>query len=344
MLHPGAWWIWALGMATAASRTTNLVLLALILAVVALVVAARRGSAPWARGFKYYLYLALIIIAVRVVFRVLLDAGAGTTELFTLPELPLPEAAAGIRIGGLVTAEAVVSAVREGLRLATLIICIGAANVLANPKRLLASVPPALHEVAVGDGDVRVAAAPALLAHVVGEISADDAEDQGILGGDSLYDEELFRTDTVYRRSLVNLNVTAFLVHHADAHDAQFLLVKDSGSVRVYTVDNSMAFQSITNPMVLFREDWATLRVPLVDTKTRARIAAIDERALQALATVEEYEDRDGMLTPHAITDPTVQRDAGMRWFGKRLQVGLTQGEIAGVRSRVQELKQRLAE
>ncbi|MCB0953642.1 MAG: hypothetical protein KDB13_13175, partial [Microthrixaceae bacterium] len=63
MLHPGAWWIWALGMATAASRTTNLVLLALILAVVALVVAARRGSAPWARGFKYYLYLALIIIA-----------------------------------------------------------------------------------------------------------------------------------------------------------------------------------------------------------------------------------------------------------------------------------------
>ena len=172
----------------------------------------------------------------------------------------------------------------------------------------------------------------------------DDAEDQGILGGDSLYDEELFRTDTVYRRSLVNLNVTAFLVHHADAHDAQFLLVKDSGSVRVYTVDNSMAFQSITNPMVLFREDWATLRVPLVDTKTRARIAAIDERALQALATVEEYEDRDGMLTPHAITDPTVQRDAGMRWFGKRLQVGLTQGEIAGVRSRVQELKQRLAE
>lgn len=149
MLHPGAWWIWALGMATAASRTTNLVLLALILAVVALVVAARRGSAPWARGFKYYLYLALIIIAFRVVFRVLLDAGAGTTELFTLPELPLPEAAAGIRIGGLVTAEAVVSAVREGLRLATLIICIGAANVLANPKRLLASVPPALHEVAV---------------------------------------------------------------------------------------------------------------------------------------------------------------------------------------------------
>ncbi len=136
-------------MATAASRTTNLLVLGLILAVVSLVVSARRGSAPWARGFKYYLYLALFIVGIRVVFRALLDAGAGTTVLFTLPEIPLPEAAAGIRIGGAVTAEAIVAAVREGLRLATLIICIGAANVLANPKRLLAAVPAALHEVAV---------------------------------------------------------------------------------------------------------------------------------------------------------------------------------------------------
>ena len=40
-LHPGAWWLWALGLATAASRTTNPLLLGLILAVVAYVVACR---------------------------------------------------------------------------------------------------------------------------------------------------------------------------------------------------------------------------------------------------------------------------------------------------------------
>ena len=34
-LHPGAWWLWALGLAAAASRTTNPLLLALVLAVVA---------------------------------------------------------------------------------------------------------------------------------------------------------------------------------------------------------------------------------------------------------------------------------------------------------------------
>lgn len=136
-------------MATAASRTTSLLLLGLILAVVSFVVSNRRSDAPWARGFVYYLYLALFIVGLRVVFRVLFDAGAGATVLFTIPEVPLPEAAAGIGIGGAVTAEAILAAVRDGLRLATLIICLGAANVLANPKRLLASVPGALHEIAV---------------------------------------------------------------------------------------------------------------------------------------------------------------------------------------------------
>ena len=35
-LHPGAWWLWALGLATAASRTTNPLLLGLILVLLGL--------------------------------------------------------------------------------------------------------------------------------------------------------------------------------------------------------------------------------------------------------------------------------------------------------------------
>ena len=69
-LHPVAWWIWAIGLATAASRTTNPLLLLLVLAVLGIVVANRRSEAPWARAFKYYLYLALIVVVIRVVFRV----------------------------------------------------------------------------------------------------------------------------------------------------------------------------------------------------------------------------------------------------------------------------------
>src|SRR5690606_36442600 len=41
----------------------------------------------------------------------------------------------------------VLAGLYEGMRLATIIICVGGANSLANPKRLLKSVPPALYEV-----------------------------------------------------------------------------------------------------------------------------------------------------------------------------------------------------
>lgn len=148
-LHPGAWWLWAIGLATAASRTTNPLLLALVIGVVGYVVSARRTDAPWARGFGAYLVLAFVVLAIRVVFRMLLDGGSGGTVLFTLPEIPLPDAAAGIRIGGSVSLEGVLAAAYDGLRLATLLVCLGGANVLANPKRLLKAVPSALHEVGV---------------------------------------------------------------------------------------------------------------------------------------------------------------------------------------------------
>lgn len=136
-------------MATAASRTTNPLLLGLVLAVVAYVVSARRTDAPWAKGFTAYLVLGLFVIGMRILFRMLLDGQYGAHVLFTLPEIPLPDAAAGIRIGGAVSLEGLLAAFYDGLRLATLLICLGAANVLANPKRLLKSVPGALHEVGV---------------------------------------------------------------------------------------------------------------------------------------------------------------------------------------------------
>jgi energy-coupling factor transport system permease protein len=74
---------------------------------------------------------------------------AGPTTLFTLPQLPLPHWAQGIRIGGPVTAEGLVFALYQGLLLATILSCVGAANALANPKRLLRSLPAALYEVSV---------------------------------------------------------------------------------------------------------------------------------------------------------------------------------------------------
>jgi energy-coupling factor transport system permease protein len=149
-LHPLAWWLWALALATAASRTTNPLLLALILVVAGVVVASRRGDAPWALSYRYYLIAGAVIVTLRVVFRILFGGGAGGTGehiLFTLPEIPLPRAAAGIRLFGPVAAEQVLAGFYDGLRLATMLACLGAANALANPKRMLRAVPAALYEV-----------------------------------------------------------------------------------------------------------------------------------------------------------------------------------------------------
>lgn len=146
-LHPLAWWVWALGLAVAASLTTNPIALLMLVAVAGLVVACRRGDHPWSRSFRLYLMLGVFIVLIRVLFRIVFGGGDGTRVLFVLPEVPLPDWVLGIRLLGPVTLESVLAGLYDGLRLATLVICIGAANSLANPKRLLRSVPPALYEV-----------------------------------------------------------------------------------------------------------------------------------------------------------------------------------------------------
>ncbi|MYZ19386.1 energy-coupling factor transporter transmembrane component T, partial [Streptomyces sp. SID337] len=149
-LHPGAWWVWAIGLGTAASRTTNPLLLGLLIGVAGYVVAARRTSAPWAKSYGAFVKLGLAVIAIRLVFAIVLGSPIpGTHTVVTLPEVPLPEWARGVRIGGRVTAEGLLFALYDGIRLAGLLICVGAANALASPARLLKSLPGALYEVGV---------------------------------------------------------------------------------------------------------------------------------------------------------------------------------------------------
>jgi energy-coupling factor transport system permease protein len=165
-LHPGAWWVWALGLGTAASRTTNPLLIALLIGVAGYVVAARRTSAPWAKSYGAFVKLALLVIGIRLVFAVVLGSPIpGTHVIVTLPEVPLPDWAKGVRIGGRVTAEGVIFALYDGIRLAGLLICVGAANALASPSRLLKSLPGALYEVGVAVV-VAMTFAPNLIADV----------------------------------------------------------------------------------------------------------------------------------------------------------------------------------
>jgi energy-coupling factor transport system permease protein len=147
-VHPVAWWVWGIGLAAAASQTTNPLVLVTMISVACVVVGLRRSDQPWAGVFRLYLIVGAVIVVMRVLFRILLgsDVESGRV-LLDLPEIPLPDAVLGLRLLGPVTQEAVLAGLYDGLRLATIVICVGAANALANPKRLLRHVPSALYEI-----------------------------------------------------------------------------------------------------------------------------------------------------------------------------------------------------
>lgn len=166
-LHPIAWWLWAIGLAAAVSRTTNPLLLVLVLAVLAVVVTSRRGDAPWARAFPSYLALAGVVIAIRVLFRSVFAGPADAVDhvLFRLPQWHSPSWFTGVTLGGPVTLEGTLAAATDGLRLGVLLCCIGAANVLADPKRALRVLPGAVYELGVAV-TVAVSVAPQLVESV----------------------------------------------------------------------------------------------------------------------------------------------------------------------------------
>ena len=161
-LHPGAWWLWAACLAGAASRTTNPILLLLIGAVAVYVVSARRTTAPWSRSIVIFLRLGVLVIVLRVALVVIFGNRLPGHVLFILPQVPLPSWAAGVSIGGPVTAEAVIGAAVQGLRLAVVLVCFGAANSLASPYRLLRCLPAVLYEAGVAI-TVSLAFAPELV-------------------------------------------------------------------------------------------------------------------------------------------------------------------------------------
>jgi energy-coupling factor transport system permease protein len=165
MVHPGAWWLWATALAVAASRTTNPLLLAPIVAITGYVVAARRPATPWSASYAMFLKLGLLAIAIRVALFAVLGGAPGVHVLVRLPVVPLPAWMAGVRLGGPITLEGVLASAYDGMRLGVIFCCIGAANALTSPRRLLKSLPGALYEAGVAV-TVALAFAPQAVAAV----------------------------------------------------------------------------------------------------------------------------------------------------------------------------------
>jgi hypothetical protein len=170
--------------------------------------------------------------------------------------------------------------------------------------------------------------------------TAKSAREGGLLtAGEGAWDPHLFESDPSYRRSVSNTNVLTYLINHGDAHNEQFMLEQTPHGLRTYVVDNSIAFRSIKNPMLLFREDWSKVRVPLLPRRTVERLRALTAQDFAGLATVAELERRGTQLLPVAPTpSPSGNDGKAMAWTGDHLRIGLTPGEIEIVQSRVRDL------
>jgi len=142
-LHPGAWWLWALGLAVIATRTTNLIIFGLLVGAATVVVLARRSDTPWALSYRLYATVAAMIVVLRVLFRVVFAAGGGGRVLLHLPQLRI---FGSFTLFGPITVETLVGGLQTGAQLGVMVLCVGAANALASPKRLLAAAPGTMHE------------------------------------------------------------------------------------------------------------------------------------------------------------------------------------------------------
>lgn len=144
-LHPATWWALGLTFALAASVSGRHLFLLGLIALSALIIRAFREEAPWSRSIRFYLFLAAFVVAVRLAFRILFNSPLPGAEVaFRLPDLSF----GGVHLLGNISFAALETATLDGLRLAAIIVAIGMANSLANPKRLLKSTPGALYEVA----------------------------------------------------------------------------------------------------------------------------------------------------------------------------------------------------
>lgn len=119
------------------------------IAVAAISVHQFAEDAPWAKSFWFSLRLGAIILVIRTVVGVLIGVPIPGTKLFSVPILPLPSWIAGIRIGGVVTQERLLSSIHEGLIIIAVICLFGAAVSLTSPHKLLRVTPVVIYEFGV---------------------------------------------------------------------------------------------------------------------------------------------------------------------------------------------------
>jgi energy-coupling factor transport system permease protein len=132
-----SWWLWSIFLAAAAIRAQMIYIEFFLILIFALVVAKHRNSDEWGDPFKLTLQLALAATVIRLFFAILIGTPLPGKVLISLPQLELPNWLAGIRVGGEVTSERLISVIEESLKFAVVLIAFGAASALSSPVQVI---------------------------------------------------------------------------------------------------------------------------------------------------------------------------------------------------------------
>lgn len=156
---------------------------------------------------------------------------------------------------------------------------------------------------------------------------------------EGVWDEERLEADTAYARHVANLNVFTYLADHRDSNEGNVVRSTMPGSSRVFAVDNGLTFGRERSDRGVF---WRRLRVERVPASTVERLRALDrERLHAALGVLAQFERRRGYLR-RVEPGPNLDPGDGVRYEGRVLQLGLTEGEIERVWNRIVDLLERV--
>lgn len=147
---PLTWWLLAITMAVVAGVSQNALTQILICSAALIFILIFREEAPWSRSVRFYLFLAGFVVIARVLFRIVFNIQ--NPDDATALDLPGFSVNLGfgptVELFGAVGVQALTGGATDGLRLAAIILSIGMASSLANPRTLLKSTPSALYEIA----------------------------------------------------------------------------------------------------------------------------------------------------------------------------------------------------
>lgn len=148
-IHPSSWWLLGGALAILAGSAINVFTpLAISLVSIALILIFRE-NATWAKSLSFYLYLAGLVVAIRILFRIVFSYSSFQNDIaLALPRFQLNLGFTQIEFLGKVSWTSLNGALVDGLRLAAIILAVALATTLANPRKLLKNAPGALYEIA----------------------------------------------------------------------------------------------------------------------------------------------------------------------------------------------------